>query len=489
MIFSKSLIKRTGIYLVPDSTRVLIRPLIPGESEKVTRIIARVMALSSTQVRENLEQVMEEFAGRHLDIESILLDHYRLVKKYMMTDLEPSLDRKLLIGAYFTSEYALESAALFNPSIIPHPDQSGLKSGSLRVIMSLRSIGEGHISSITFRSGVVDSQCAITLEDPSRFVTTPTPIISAQYDKVCFEQKLYEIGVLNEGSKDVLNSLSDFFTLEELHASIRYREQNSFRLVPDFEHTRNAMLWLADSNYEIQFPANLPLSQRIIFPVASSERNGLEDARFVLFTDEDTGRCTYYATYTAYDGKTMLPQLIETEDFFHFTVITLNGRAVQNKGLALFPRKLKGKYAMLSRQDGENMFIMYSSNIHFWHEAEIVMKPSYPWEFFQLGNCGSPIETEHGWLVLTHGVGPMRKYCLGAILLDLEDPSKIIGRLKEPLLKPQENEREGYVPNVVYTCGAIVHKGNLILPYAMADYATGIALVDMQELLCRLKKS
>ena len=286
----------------------------------------------------------------------------------------------------------------------------------------------------------------------------------------------------NDISRKVIATLEKSFTLKELEASI----DNIFCLYSNKKKSQmnvilEDILMLAYSNYEVTFHSNQRLSERAIFPVTPSQRNGIEDARFVYFNNDD-GTHTYYATYTAFDGKLILPQLIETPDFFHFKFITLNGPAVQNKGMALFPKKINNYYVMISRQDNENIYLMYSDNIHFWYSPEIIIKPIYPWEFVQLGNCGSPIEIDEGWLVLSHGVGPMRRYCIGAFLLDKKDPSKVIGRLKEPLLKPNENEREGYVPNVVYTCGAMVHNDKLVLPYALSDYATSFALVDLNEL-------
>jgi predicted GH43/DUF377 family glycosyl hydrolase len=252
------------------------------------------------------------------------------------------------------------------------------------------------------------------------------------------------------------------------------------------EGAARKILALAQSNYEVHFPPDSRLSERVLFPVTPSQSNGIEDARFVLFQDDDGSR-TYYATYTAYDGKFVLPQFIETPDFLHFKFITLNGRAVQNKGMALFPRKINGRYAMLGRQDQENLYLMFSDDLHFWNTAQPLLQPAFPWEFIQLGNCGSPIETEAGWLVLSHGVGAMRKYCIGAFLLDRHDPAKVIGRLREPLIKPDENEREGYVPNVVYSCGSLVFERQLIVPYAMSDYATTFATLPLDEVLAAME--
>ena len=243
---------------------------------------------------------------------------------------------------------------------------------------------------------------------------------------------------------------------------------------------------LAQSNYEVQFEAEQKLSTRILFPATPSQSNGIEDARFVRFQNDD-GSHLYYATFTAYDGKVVMPELVETHDFLRFRFRTLNGPAAQNKGMAMFPRKINGQFAMLARQDNESIYLSYSDNIHFWNERKLLLKPVFPWELIQIGNCGSPIETDAGWLVLSHGVGAMRKYCIGAFLLDRKDPSKVIGRLREPLLQPNENEREGYVPNVVYTCGALLHGSELIIPYAMADHATGFATVPLDEVLAAMQ--
>jgi predicted GH43/DUF377 family glycosyl hydrolase len=386
-----------------------------------------------------------------------------------------------LIGAYFTKEYSIESAALFNPSIVPHPDQSHLKKGSLRFIMSLRATGEGHVSSIVFRSGVLDRHNRFLFDPISDFVETPDLQLDAVYKRNPFQRKLNEMGAGNEITAHILNQLPEDFTYNELIEKIRILRATPQFSEADQKRTFKAMRWLADSNYEVSFHADHSISERVIFPVSKNEGRGIEDARFVQFFTA-TGEAVYYATYTAYNG-TILPQLIETKDFIKFNILTLNGKAVQNKGMALFPRKIDGRYAMLSRQDGENNHIMFSDNIHFWQESQIIQEPEHPWEFMQIGNCGSPLETNEGWIVLTHGVGPMRQYCIGAILLDLAKPTKIIARLDEPLFAPHEKEREGYVPNVVYSCGALIHNNELIIPYAMSDINSGIATVEVKELL------
>jgi predicted GH43/DUF377 family glycosyl hydrolase len=395
----------------------------------------------------------------------------------------------VLIGSYFLAEYSLEAAALFNPSIVPHPDQTGLGDGSLRFILSLRATGEGHVSSITFRTGVIHPDLRIEASAPGGFLAEPRQIPNPVYEKPLFLRKLTELGLTCEFTRRVMQRIGESFTLQELRASID-AEANQARegdgILMD-DHTAAQGIWmLARSNYEVQFQPGQPLSERILFPAAPSQRNGIEDARFVRFANDD-GSHVYYATFTAYDGRVVMPELVETPDFLNFRFITLNGPAAQNKGMALFPRKVNGLYAMLGRQDNETISVMFSDNVHFWNKREVILRPRFPWELIQLGNCGSPIETDAGWLVLSHGVGPMRKYCIGAFLLDRDDPAKLIGRLREPLLAPNASEREGYVPNVLYTCGALLHQGELIIPYGMADHATGFATVPLNEVLANME--
>ncbi len=428
---------------------------------------------------------MKEFHGRHQRPREFFLCRYEAIRHYLLTDAPLTENRRLLLGAYFTQEYALESAALFNPSIVWHPDQSNLAAGARRFVLSLRAVGEGHISSVTFRSGVIDGDNRLSIDEPTKFVTTPVFVPDALYEKDLFLRKLFELELGNPFTEYVLSSLENEFTLIQLEDSLKsgIRENPSRR--GELAAIVEQVVTLAKSNYEINYLPEHELSERLIFPFGPTETNGIEDARFVQFQEEN-GPSRYYATYTAYDGKMVLPQLLETRDFLHFKMHTLNGPAIADKGLAMFPRKINGHFAMLSRQDGEHLYLMYSDMLYFWHTKEMIVKPTYPWEFIQMGNCGSPIETDAGWLVLTHGVGPMRKYCIGAILLDLDDPSRVIGRLKEPLLTPNENEREGYVPNVVYSCGSVIHNGHLVLPYAMSDYATTFATIPVDELLAAM---
>jgi predicted GH43/DUF377 family glycosyl hydrolase len=444
------------------------------------------MALPEDEVGPLLDEVCAEFSQRHQRIRSLFLERFEEVRESIPAAEELSEQRRLLIGSYFLAEYSLESAALFNPSIVPHPDQTDLPSGALRFILSLRATGEGHISSITFRTGIIHPDGRIEVFTPAGFLTEPRQIPNPLYEKGLFGRKLSELGLNGEFTRRVMSKLGESFALEELRARLQAEE---FRL-PDgmTQEDQNAAqgIWiLARSNYEVQFQPEQQISERVIFPATPSQRNGIEDARFVRFQNDD-GTHVYYATFTAFDGKIVVPELVETSDFLLFRFITLNGPAAENKGMAVFPRKIGGLYAMLSRQDNENIYLMYSDNIHFWNERRVLLKPTFPWELVQLGNCGSPIETDAGWLVLSHGVGPMRQYCIGAFLLDRDDPAKVIGRLREPLLKTNENEREGYVPNVVYTCGALVHNGTLIIPYGLADHATGIATVPLAEVLAAM---
>ncbi len=487
MIGARSIyIRRSSVIIEPDLKRVLLRPFTPGDSQRVARIIERIMSLTEEETGSLLAQVSIEFRERHQYILRLFLERFEQVREMLPPNTELSEQRRLLIGSYFLAEYSLEAAALFNPSIVPHPDQTGLPAGALRFVLSLRATGEGHISSITFRTGIIHRDHRIEVCTPTGFLTEPRQIPNPVYEKGLFGRKLAELGLTGEFAQRVMNKIGESFTMEQLRATLQAEQ---FRLPDGMERedqdTAQGIWMLARSNYEVQFQPEQELSERVLFPATPSQRNGIEDARFVRFQNDD-GTHRYFATFTAYDGRVVMPELVETSNFLLFRFITLNGPAAQNKGMALFPRKINGLYAMLSRQDNENIYLMYSDNVHFWNKHQVLMKPEFPWELVQLGNCGSPIETDAGWLVLSHGVGPMRKYCIGAFLLDRDDPSKVIGRLREPLLKPSENEREGYVPNVVYTCGALVHQGALIIPYGLADHATGFATVPLAEVLAAM---
>ncbi len=471
----------------PDNSRVIARPHMPPDEKRVVKIINRVLGLSEAEVARLLKAVLKEFSFRHKNIEELLERHYKMIEPHVDQAGSLSANRKLLIGAYFTSEYSIESAALFNPSITIYPKQNDLKTGQTRVILSFRATGEGHISSIVFRSAVIDQHNNIFLEPFSRYVSTPQVILNPAYDKHMFEDKLREMNADNEVAREIMRRLDQQFTFDQLQTCFNQVKKENSLTPADVDKAISEINWLAKSNYEVIFPPEQLISERVIFPVTERESNGIEDARFVRFINDD-GTAVYYATYTAYNGLDVLPQLIETRDFHHFKMTTLNGKMARNKGMALFPRKVNGRYAMISRIDGENLHLMYSDHVHFWNEAAQIQDPKKPWEFVQIGNCGSPIETQAGWLLLTHGVGPMRKYCIGLELLDLHDPAKVIARLDEPLLSPREKEREGYVPNVVYSCGSIILNDELIIPYATSDSTSAIAIIAVDELLKKLTR-
>jgi predicted GH43/DUF377 family glycosyl hydrolase len=479
---------RTPILLQPDPSRVVIRPFELPNRERIAKIIGRVFSLSDRRAQDQAKRLLDEFGDRHTNPEAIFLERFNQVKEFLLTDMPMTVDRQLLIGGYFLQEYALEAAALFNPSIVPHPDQSGLGPGELRFVLSLRATGEGHISSITFRTGVIDSKGRVSVDPVSQLVNSGSVEADPSYERKLFLRKLHELGLDTPWSRDIMKELDSSFTLRQLEDAVqRALARNRFSQPTERENAA-ALLDLARANYELDFNPTGDLSERVIFPYSSMETRGIEDARFVHFTQDD-GEPIYYATYTAYNGYTFLPQLLATKDFSSFCINTLNGPEVQNKGMALFPRKINGRYAMISRQDNENVYLMYSDMLHFWYEKTLLLRPTFPWEYVQLGNCGSPIETSEGWLLLTHGVGYMRKYAIGAVLLDLEDPTKVVGRLKHPLLTPSAREREGYVPNVVYSCGALVHAGRLILPYALSDQCSSFATFNLAELLAELKQT
>ena len=478
-------ITRTGVLLRPNNARVLYRPFEPQLPQRAMKIIGRIMELADDDVERLLEQVLREFHGRHQRLLAFFRERAAAVRHHLLTDRPLTEARELLIGSYFTQEYALESAALFNPSIVWHPCQDDQPSGSRRFILSLRATGEGHVSSVGFRTGTIDSRGSIALAPPTGFVTAPRVVADAGYDKPLFLRKLAELGIIDGFVTTVSESLAEHFTIGDLETVVSQTSRLHRARRKEWEPVANAILALARANYEIECDADSDISERVIFPYSPAETNGIEDARFVRFEEADGG-IHHYATYTAFDGSVILPQFLATDDFVHFKISTLNGPEIANKGLALFPRRINGMYVMLGRQDGENVYVMESDMLHFWHAKRLVLRPTQPWEFVQVGNCGSPLETPQGWLVLTHGVGPMRKYAIGAALLDLDDPTRVIGRLREPLLSPDENERAGYVPNVVYSCGAVLHDDLLVIPYSMSDFATSFATVPLADVLAAM---
>jgi predicted GH43/DUF377 family glycosyl hydrolase/ActR/RegA family two-component response regulator len=483
-------INRLENHFHPDPKRVIVRFFMPGGESRAKKIINRVIALSEKDAAQVLNQTLRDFSNRHRNITRVFFDHYEKVTfLFDELDYNPvhiSDERKLLIGAYFTHEYSIESAAFFNPSIVDDPDQSHLETGQKRVIVSFRATGEGHVSSIGFRSAILDKNNKFEFSSVSRLVDVAETIQLHQYQKKDFVQKLSDMKLADVDAIDeIIANLNETFLFRELLHNINQFENKNEITVAN-NKVLHAIKFIANAQYEIRFSLDTAVSERVIFPVTDAESNGIEDARFVKFT-EDNGDIKYYATYTAYNGFVILPQLIETTDFYTFKVIPIYGQNAQNKGMALFPRKVNGKYAMLSRHDGENNYIMFSDQINNWdNEATLIQEPEFPWEFVQLGNSGSPIETSEGWLVITHGVGAVRRYVLGAILLDLNDPTKVLATLKNPMLSANETEREGYVPNVVYSCGSILHNDNIIIPYAMSDTSSGFAHVSLEEVLDNL---
>ena len=471
----------------PNPERVIARHYVPENTEWSRYIIKTILKMSDEELKTVFDYILRNFSHRYRNITRIFENSFNNIKP-ILTGLNIdedtlSTEQKITIGAYFTREYAIESAAFFNPSIVEDPYQDDLRVGQKRIIASFRATGEDQISSIVFRSGIIDENNNLTFEPPGDLVDLPEIITRYTYTKQSFLRKLAEMNIKKDVIDMVMDQLSEEFTYGELQAAIANTKKE------DLSYSRQKVIesinWLATSHYEVSFSLDTALSERILYPVSYTESNGIEDARFVRFVDDDDS-VTYYATYTAYNGYTILPKLIVTKDFYHFQVEPLHGEYAQNKGMALFPRKIDGKYAMLSRIDGVNNYIMFSDDIHLWQDAQIIQEPLHPWELVKIGNAGSPIETDYGWLMITHCVGPMRTYSLGAVLLDRKDPTKFVGRLDEPLLVPNTEERVGYVPNVVYSCGSMIHNDELIIAYGMSDYASGFAVVPLNEIMYEL---
>lgn len=429
------MLERLETKITANKNRVLLQYFNLGD-KRARKLIDNILKMNPDVVNNFLGKVIKQFENRHIDFETKLLEHFNIVKSSISLNVELNNEQKLLIGSYFSKEYSIEAAALFNPSIVPHPDQAMVDNNKLRFILSLRATGEGHISSIEFREGIIDEEGNITLIDPSKFVITGKYSSNNNYDKY--------------------------------HSNLTKIEKDDCTL----------------NNYSCSFSNESLVDQRVLFPNSESESMGLEDLRLVKCNFD--GNEKYFGTYTAYNGKSFRTQLIETNDFKNFDIHVMTGNGVIDKGLSLFPRKIKNKYFMTSRQDGVNLYIMNSDNLYEWSNPQPLKSPALNWELVQVGNCGSPIETKQGWLLITHGVGPLRKYVISAILLDLNDPSKVIGELKEPLLEPNDSEREGYVPNVVYSCGSLLHNGYLILPYAMSDSASGFAKIKVDEIIKKM---
>jgi predicted GH43/DUF377 family glycosyl hydrolase len=483
------LLTRTPHRLRPDASRTLCRLFVPGQETlirgepRAMAVIDRVLDLSEQDAEATLARTLARFSGQYRDLAATLEQNFDQIAHRLGSNIRVGRTRRQLVGAYFTQEYALEAAALFNPSMVAHPDQAGCQPGEARFIMSLRAVGEGHLSSVEFRTGTI-GESGIRFDPPGRFPDTghalPVP-----HDRDLFRAKLADLVAEDENARFLWDLLPSRFTTAELNMALA--ELHKQRLTRgDSAALAERVRYMAASSYAVEFDEHSAVSERVLWPAGPAESHGMEDARFVRFTDG--GDVTYYATYTAFDGSQVAPQLLQTRDFKTFTVSPLAGPSARNKGMAMFPRRIAGRYAALSRCDRESNAIGYSDDGRRWSEAITVQTPTRPWELIQLGNCGSPIEMPTGWLVFTHGVGPMREYAIGAILLDLEHPERLIAALPEPLLVADESEREGYVPNVVYSCGPMIHGNTIVLPYGCSDSSVRIAMVDLSQLLERLTR-
>ena len=484
------LVTRSPQRLAANPSRVITRLFVPGQEgfehqdSRAGAVLARILALDESEVRASLDDVVTRFDGRHRDLADTFRRHAREVADRLDPATDLSETRMLLLGAVFTSEYAIEGAALCNPSMVAHPDQTGTAAGSLRFVMSVRGIGEGHRSSIGFRTGVIDKAGGVTIDDPAPYAIVGA-VVPTLLDGAVLRSELGRLHGAGEAADYVLNALGDQFTRADLDEQLD-KLQTHRRTRGHAAETISLIRTIAERTYGVEFADDIPLSARVLWPAMSAEDAGMEDARFVRFVDDD-GAITFYASYTAYSGSHISQQLLQTHDFRAFTSTPMVGGAAANKGLALFPRRIRGRFAAMSRSDRESNSIVYSDHPFEWTDSVPCQSPARAWEALQLGNCGPPIETEAGWLVLTHGVGPMRTYRIGAILLDLDDPTRILGQLREPLLSPAADEQDGYVPNVVYSCGGLAHGGILVLPYGIGDAAIGVATVPLGELLAQLE--
>jgi predicted GH43/DUF377 family glycosyl hydrolase len=471
--------------LEPDPSRVVARFSLPGgglelSNSRIAQIVSRVLAMPAHLVEQTASDVLTDLRAKEGDAAAVMDSNARAVANRLLHDHLVTDAQAVVLGAAFTAEYAIEGAALCNPSTMVHPSQDGLQPGELRVAVSLRGIGEGHISSIEFADAVIGADGTWRFGERSKDTSLPV-ISSGSWSLPHYQRSLEHAGSLTDVSSAVLNQLPDEFTIHELENTLLgLPVQLSAR--PDSHQPMQSMREIAASAYRADFAADSPLSGRVLMPVVAEESNGIEDARFVLFTHPD-GRTEYRATYTAYDGHHIAPRLITSDDLVSFGIHRLTGGGAKNKGMALFPRQVGGKHLALSRTDGETISLASSEDGLSWEQTGVVHRPTEMWEVIQLGNCGSPIETPRGWLVLTHGVGPLRTYSLGALLLDLEEPTRVIGRTKQPVLTPEGDMRDGYVPRVVYSCGGIVHDGTFWVPVGVGDSRIAVYSVGVDELI------
>jgi predicted GH43/DUF377 family glycosyl hydrolase len=480
-------VTRLPLRIAPDPSRVITRLFLPGDTTRTREIIVRVLAYPEEEVQTLLAELEAPFRMKHPDLYDVFADHFEQVRGVIPAGLTLSEAQKLYIGACFTMEYAIEAVALFNPSIVPALRQDGVPPGSVRFLMSLRAIGEGHVSSVVFRPGEIDANGDIHLYDPPTYTRPLKATPPERFDKAIFSRDLAVLRLGDGHAQSILDRLGDVFTRAQLSQAIEAARQDQ-QTSGFLEETADTLISLTRVNYQLQL-SDVTLFREfeiVVFPFSDIERHGIEDLRLVRFVDDDRSQ-TYYGTFTAYNGTGVFPQLWEFRGGSTIDISLITGKCAKNKGMALFPRRVHGKYAMISRMDNENLYYMESNDVRVWDEARLLQSPRFPWQVIQIGNCGSPIETERGWLLLTHGVGPMRQYAIGATLLDRADPWRVIGQSREPLLIAAEDERAGYVPNVVYTCGAMVHNGLLITPYAVSDSTTSVARVDLVALLDSLR--
>jgi predicted GH43/DUF377 family glycosyl hydrolase len=482
---SDPLARRLPLRLTPTPSRVIAQLFVPGHAlgdgsdRRASRIVDDVVAMDDSEVDTELETIRGRYAARHRDLDATFQHHADRLTNRLTPGSQLSAKRRLLLGATFTHEYSVEAAALCNPSAVVAPDQSDLRPGCLRLVLSVRQIGEGHRSSIGFRSGILDSDGTVSIEDPGRFTTAGT-IEEATLDATTFQAASNH----GDASEWLFARLGPQFTQSDLAARLHELETQSDTR-RDVPAAVRRLRELADRHYRARFPTSSRLDERVLTPATEAESNGLEDARFVRFNESD-GTVTYYATYTAFNGSAIVQQLLATTDFISFTSTPLLGPAAANKGLALFPRRIGGRFYAMSRFDGATNAVTCSNDLNVWNDATPLDVDVAGWELVQVGNCGAPVELDDGWLVLTHGVGPLRTYTIGALLLDLDDPSVVIGRTRQPLLTPQGDEQDGYVPNVVYSCGSLRHRDMLLVPFGIADANIGFATFSIAEVLAAM---
>ena len=490
------LVTRTPVRLAPDSSRTMATLLLPGEempehSSRASAVVERVLALNDAQVRATLADMTARLVSQPYRLDDTFERHFAYLAQLVHVAPIASRDRRLLIGAYATAELSPESTALTNPSMVEHPDQTGLAAGELRFVMSVRAVGTGGVSSIEFRTGVISADQTIRIDEPGKLLDSGH-LSSPLYEQAIFRAQLSE-GDFGDWTVDfALDGLETRFTDADLNRVLTgLGEREYSRSAPSRQERVQEIVrqieWVAANNYEVVFPADTAISERVLVPRGPTESHGMEDARFVRFVDDDMA--SYYAIYTAYDGSHVTPQLLETPDFRTFQVRQLSGPSAKNKGMALFPRRVGGRRLSLSRCDRETTSLAASEDGWSWGKPAAIHSPHQPWELIKVGNCGSPIETQRGWLVFTHGVGPMWTTAIGALLLDLEDPRRVVGTLPTPLMVPEGDESDGYVPHTIYSCGALLHGETVVLPYGLGERAIGIALIDLPELLHRLLTS